>query len=204
LQAAIQKHTDEGDEWNGPLQTITISKSAKIIALRASVQHHLKGGTINAERKVYYIALHHWSRSLLATKTKKGHRTTFLRHAEAERFDEADNHGRRHAQNRNLVLVIMKKVNYELDPKQEQAFKNKFVQAPTTSYEDVSTFVKALSSTDSLNRLDRISKRQKISLENSKQLSHAPLSLSSSSSLSSNQLQVPSADADLALNDKCR
>jgi len=60
--------------------------------------------------------------------------------------------------------VVLRKVKYELNSKQEQAFKNKFVQAPVTSYEDVSTFVKTFSSTG---RVDRISKRQKISEENS-------------------------------------
>jgi hypothetical protein len=58
---------------------------------------------------------------------------------------------------------------------------------------------KALSSTDSLDRLDRISKRQKISLENSsKQRSHTPLPSSLSSS---SQLQVLSTDAETTLDD---
>jgi hypothetical protein len=190
LQAAIQKHADESHEWNGPLQCITMSDSPKPTALRASIQKHLKVDKIAAERKMYYVALHHWSRSLLAEKKKNGHRTTFLSQTEATKFDEADNHGR-HAEACNQVLVLLRKANYGLSSKQELAFKNKFVQGPITSYGDVSTFVKTLSSPC---HLERMSKRQKMSLHKSN-LSHTSLPSSSS------QLQIRPADADFALND---
>jgi hypothetical protein len=167
LQAAIQKHAYEDHEWNGPLQCITMSDSPKSTALRASVQKHLQVDKIAAIRKIYYVAPHHWSRSLLAEKKKNGHRTTFLSQASAKFFDEADNHDR-HAEDCTLVLVVLKKVKYELNHKQEMDFKNKFVQAPITSHEDVSAFVKTLSSTGSLE--ESMPKRQKLSPENSSQL----------------------------------
>jgi hypothetical protein len=198
LHAAIQKHADESHEWNGPLHCITMSDSPKCTALRASVQKHLKVDPVAAERKIYYVAPHHWSRSLLAEKKKNGHRTTFLSQAEAKKFDEADNHGH-HAATSNQVLVLLRKVKYGLSSKQELAFKYKFVQSPVTSYEDVSSFVKALSSPVSSNgRHERMSKRQKLSLENSK-LSQTPLSSSSSQKL---QVFVRPTDADFDSKDK--
>jgi hypothetical protein len=144
----INAVAEEDDVWKGNFVSVKApaKESHKVTALRESIAYHLKvSKEIADKKKIFCVARHHWSRSLLR-KLGKGHRTKLVTEAEVKGFDSEDGHSQ-HQEECNLFLTTLRRgFTGEITKKYEKKKKKYYVQAPVVDENTALNFVKSLTS----------------------------------------------------------
>jgi hypothetical protein len=159
FQRKIRELADPSHRWNSGLIQIRNSlDSLKILALRASIVHHLRPTKEYQSKDSFFVAAHHWSLSLWQEMTGRPCLATPLTARQAKKYDEHEGY-RRHQEDANKLSTIIRRCapqsNVESGYKPIPS-KYEFVKAPVTSKADVLSFVTSLESA----RSARTEKRQ--------------------------------------------
>jgi hypothetical protein len=161
FQRLIRELADPSHRWNSGLIQIRNSlDSLKILALRASIVHHLRPTKEDQSKDSFFVAAHHWSLSLWQEMTGRPCLATPLTARQAKKYDEHEGY-RRHQEDANKLSTMIRRCapqsNVESGYKPIPS-KYEFVKAPVTSKADVLSFVTSLESA----RSARTEKRQEI------------------------------------------
>jgi hypothetical protein len=144
----INAVAEEGDVWKGTFISVKApaNNSSKVIALRESIVYHLKvNKEVATETKVFCVARHHWSRSILR-KLGRGHRTKLLTKKDVKEFDSEDGHSR-HQKGCNLFSRTLKRASTkEISEEDNKKNETKYVQAPVVDEKTAVDFMNSLTS----------------------------------------------------------
>jgi hypothetical protein len=126
IKDLIDQHAPDDHVWKGNdvLLQLKENSSPKLIALCASVVHHLNA---TPDLKTYRVARHHWSQAVLSSTHKR--RTNLVTLEEAKSFDKTDGGHRRHQDPVNKVGNIIRRIAGKI-PELTEEMKIMYVQAP--------------------------------------------------------------------------
>jgi uncharacterized protein (DUF952 family) len=127
IKDLIDQNAPDDHVWKGNhiLVQLTENPTVKLIALWASVVHHLNAPI---GMKTYRVARHHWSQAVLSAQKRRSNLVTL---EQAKAFDTTDGGHKRHQAPGNKVGNIFRRINRQIPQSDlDNGTHDKYVQAP--------------------------------------------------------------------------